>query len=121
MTTSEIIILLLPAIAQVESADGKYIYGKNGEIGPLQIKTIVVDDLNRIHGQPIYTYQDRFNRAMSERMFKDYVTHYGTEKRLGHKPTAEDFARIWNFGPNGYKNEASRKYWAKVEKVLTAK
>jgi hypothetical protein len=56
----------------------------------------------------------------SERMCKEYLTHYGTEKRLGRKPTAEDLARIWNKGPNGYKKDSAKKYWVKVEKILKA-
>jgi hypothetical protein len=121
MTTSEIIILLLPAIAQVESNNNPRAYNPSaGDAGILQITPIFVDDLNRIHGKIIYTYNDRWDVEKSKEMATKYLVHYGTERRLGRKPTAEDLARIFHGGPNGFKKEHTKKYWVKVENVLKA-
>tara|TARA_R110000824_G_scaffold146414_7_gene315229 strand:- start:1573 stop:1995 length:423 start_codon:yes stop_codon:yes gene_type:complete len=38
--------------------------------------------------------------------------------RTGKPPTWEDYARIWNGGPNGYKKQATLKYWGKLKKAL---
>ena len=47
-----------------------------------------------------------------------YMERYATVSRLGRTPTDEDFARIHNGGPNGYKNPATVVYWRKVESRL---
>jgi hypothetical protein len=40
-----------------------------------------------------------------------YMRKYATEKRLGHKPTAEDIARIHNGGPKGFERNGTKGYW----------
>ena len=37
---------------------------------------------------------------------------------MGHKATAEDIARIHNGGLNGFKKQATEKYWVKVKAEL---
>ncbi|KAJ8037319.1 Lysozyme 1 [Holothuria leucospilota] len=54
----------------------------------------------------------------SERAVQGYMARYATATRLGHQPTCEDFARIHNGGPNGYKKSATDGYWSKVKKCL---
>ena len=109
---------LIDAICKVESNNGMYIVGDNGNaIGCLQIWKTVVDDVNK-YSKVKYTYADRYDKMKSYEMFKLYIGHYATEKRLGRKPTNEDMARIWNGGPNGYKKTSTIKYWNKVKKYI---
>ena len=108
---------LIYAICKVESNNGMYV-GDNGKaIGCLQIWKSVVDDVNK-YSKVKYTYADRYDKVKSYEMFKLYIGHYATEKRLGRKPTNEDMARIWNGGPNGYKKTSTIKYWNKVKKYI---
>lgn len=109
---------LIHAIMMVESNGDNNAVGDKGEsIGCMQISKSVVDDVNKISSVK-YTYNDRYNRAKSIEIFKIYVNHYATVKRLGHEPTFEDIARIWNGGPNGYKKNATKTYWIKVKSYL---
>lgn len=118
---SEMIIpaVLLSALIQVESSNNPRAHNKAEDaVGVLQIRRIFVDDLNRIYGPPHYTYADRWDSQKSKEMATKYLMHYGTTRRLGRKPTQEDFARIMNGGPNGWKKDSTKKYWVKVEKEL---
>lgn len=112
------ILALIPAIAAVESNNNSNAHNSQEDaVGLLQIRKICVDDVNRF--SPIkYTYQDRWDAGKSKEIFVRYVGHYGTLERLGRKPTQEDYARIWNAGPNGYKKDSSKKYWIKVKNKL---
>jgi len=47
-----------------------------------------------------------------------YMGRYATVKRLGHTPTNEDYARIHNGGPNGWRRDSTKAYAAKVLKYL---
>ena len=109
---------LIYAIMMVESnGDNNAIGDKGKSIGCMQISKSVVDDVNRFSSVK-YTYNDRYNRAKSIEIFKLYINHYATANRLGHEPTFEDIARIWNGGPNGYKKNATKTYWVKVKNYL---
>ena len=109
---------LIYAICKVESNNGMYVVGNNGKaIGCLQIWKSVVDDVNK-YSKVKYTYDDRYDKDKSYQIFRLYIGHYATKKRLGRKPTNEDMARIWNGGPNGYKKTATIKYWNKVKKYI---
>lgn len=114
--TKEELKPLFNAIEKVESLNG--IFGKNNEVGCYQIRKVYVDDVNRIIGKKTYTYNDRFNKELSEQMMIVYINHYCTEKRIGRKPSWEDVARIHNGGPNGFKKVSTIKYWKKVERNL---
>ncbi|XP_063969190.1 protein mesh-like [Lytechinus pictus] len=47
----------------------------------------------------------------SEQAVQGYMARYATFQRLERQPTCQDFARIHNGGPNGYKKEATLVYW----------
>ena len=88
----------------------------NEAIGALQIRPIMIREVNRILKiQKInkrYKLKDRFNRAKSIEMF--YIW-----KNYHHKDSEpEVIARNWNGGPKGYKVSRTEKYWLKVEKQL---
>ena len=121
---------LLDAIEWVESGGDANAIGDGGNaIGAFQIHKIYVDDLNRIYklqhldkySTPLrWTYYHRKSKVCSRIMVRDYLKHYATENRLGHRPTFEDMARIHNGGPNGYQKESTKKYWQKVKARLEA-
>jgi len=120
---AELLILLLPLIAQVESGNNPDAIGDNGKaIGCMQIWKVCVDDVNRISGKH-YTYKDRLSRRKSFEMAKIYLKHYGKayEKKTGHKADMEILSRIWNCGYAGsqkghkYYDKGTR-YWHKIKK-----
>ena len=83
-------------------------------LGPLQIHRGCWTDVAR----PGESYEDCADLAYSVEVFNRYMARYATKRRLGRMPTAEDKARIWNGGPNGFKKSATDGYWAKVRTVL---
>ncbi len=109
---------LLPALAKVESNGNPRAVGDSGKaLGELQIWSVVVQDVNRVHGTR-YTHRDAFDPAKARDICRRYLAIYCTPKRLGRQPTMEDAARIWNGGPNGHRKSATEKYWHKVAQVL---
>jgi len=119
MADSTISAVLLAALIQVESSGDPLAYNKAEDAaGVLQIRRIFVDDINRIYGPPFYTYEDRWGTEKSKDMVQKYIRHYGTERRLGRRPTNEDFARIMNGGPNGWRKQSTEKYWVRVQKKI---
>ena len=109
---------VLDAIRIVESNNNPDAVGDNGNaIGVYQIwKSYWKDATERsdISGK----YLDCYNANYADRIVRAYMDRYATEKRLGRTVTQEDIARIHNGGPNGYKKDATIKYWEKVKKEL---
>lgn len=106
---------LVDAIHMVETG-GRLgpIKGDGGAaLGPLQIHRACWQDAN-LPGK----YEDVADLAYAKRVFAAYMARYATERRLGRPVTDEDRARIWNGGPNGYKKQATVKYWEKVRKAM---
>ena len=107
---------LLSAIMFVESSynDSAYVASEDA-VGCLQIRKCMVKDVNRIlrrqKSDLKFTYNDRWSRAKSIKMFDVYCKHYGLT-------TAEEIARCWNGGPLGMSNEVTAKYWVKVKNKL---
>lgn len=109
---------LIDALVRVESNGNPSAVGDNGKaLGVLQIWDVVIQDVNRVTGSR-YVHADAFDPAKARAICRAYLAHYGTAKRLGRQPTDEDLARIWNGGPNGWRNTSTLKYWHKVAKVL---
>ena len=109
---------VLTAIRTVESNNNPSAVGDNGNaIGVYQIWKSYWKDARKtssIGG----VYNDCFTPDYADRVVRAYMKRYATEKRLGREVTQEDIARIHNGGPNGYKKNATVKYWKKVQKVL---
>ena len=107
---------LLSALMFVESGnnDSAHAVGEDA-VGCLQIRKTMVDDVNRIlkrQGKELrFTYDDRWLRDKSIKMFDVYCKHYGLT-------TAEEIARCWNGGPRGMQNEMTAGYWEKVKNQL---
>jgi len=118
-----ITLKLLTALIAVESSGNDRAIGDNGKShGCLQIGKAVVMDVNqRRRGKRLPEYKwpsDCYDREKSKTICREYLAIYCTPKRLGHKPTLEDAARMWNGGPNGHKKTATLKYWTKVKTHL---
>ena len=112
---------LLSALIFVESRGNdsaigdKHLVG-NEAVGALQIRPIMVREVNRIckiiGSHQHFALKDRFDRNKSIHMFmiwKDY--HHKND-------SDETIARNWNGGPKGYKKDRTDKYWNKIEKQL---
>ena len=107
---------LLSAIIDVESGNNDSAYNSREDaVGCLQIRKCMVDDVNRIlkrqKSQLRFTYDDRWLRSKSTKMFEIYCRHYGLN-------TAEEIARCWNGGPRGMSKPLTATYWKKVQENL---
>ena len=107
---------LLSAIMFVESSYNDSAYHKGEDaVGCLQIRKCMVNDVNRIlrrqKSDLKFTYDDRWLRNKSIKMFDIYCKHYGLT-------TAEQIARCWNGGPRGMQNDMTAGYWKKVKNQL---
>ena len=107
---------LLSAMMYVESSYNDSAYNSYEDaVGCLQIRQCMVDDVNRIlrrqKSDLRFSYDDRWSRNRSIKMFDVYCKHYGLT-------TAEEMARCWNGGPRGMQNEMTAGYWEKVKNQL---
>lgn len=90
--------------------------GKNYAVGALQIRPVMVREVNRIlklqHKKKKYTLNDRFSRQKSIEMFNIW--------REFHHPNDdfEKIARNWNGGPRGYLKNRTVEYWVEVQLEL---
>ena len=95
------------------------IMGDNGKSrGPLQISRAAWKDAmeydNGIGGQ----YEDVDTIEYAIQVFRAYWHRYATVERLGHRATANDIARIWNGGPNGFRMSSTIPYWKTISNAL---
>lgn len=108
---------LVSALIYVESSGNDSAYYQDTEaVGCLQIRPIMVEEVNRIlkiqGKENRFKLKDRWDREKSLEMF--YVW-----KKFHHSnSTNEHIARNWNGGPKGYQKKSTIKYWAKVEQQL---
>jgi soluble lytic murein transglycosylase-like protein len=113
--------LLIYAIINVESngndsAIGDTHLGAQYAVGALQIRPIMVKEVNRIlklkKSNKRYQLNDRYNRRKSIEMFLIW-------KRFHHKNSdLQTIARSWNGGPKGMQTPKTYGYWKKVENEL---
>jgi len=103
---------LVNAIIHVESRGDIHAHNVSEDaVGVLQIRPIMVKEVNRVLGFDKYTLIDRWDKQKSIEMFN--VIRQNTPN-----PTNEKIARNWNGGPKGYKKNSTLKYWQKVKKQL---
>jgi hypothetical protein len=107
---------ILSAIIAVESSNNDSAYNSYEDaVGCLQIRQTMVDDVNRIlrrKKSPVrFTYQDRWDRHKSVKMFEIYCKHYDLS-------SYEEIARCWNGGPRGIDNPSTVGYWVKVQNYI---
>ena len=103
---------LIEAIIHVESRGDSMAYNAGEDaVGVLQIRPIMMREVNRLLKENKYTLDDRWSKSKSIEMFnviKDHTTN----------PTNEILARNWNGGWSGYKKKSTLKYWQKVKTQL---
>jgi len=105
---------MIAALIRIESGDDPQAVGDEGRAwGCLQIRPEGVADVNRIYGLN-FTRRDALHAAKAREICRLYLLHWGSKTRAG---TAEDYARIWNGGPQGRQKEKTRAYWKKVKPV----
>ena len=103
--------LLLSALIQIESDGNDLARGRHGELGALQIKPIMVRDVNRIMGTH-YVHAQVTNRTIAIFIAKSYFAHYGRNL------SDESLARLWQGGPRGAKKSSTRAYGRRVMREL---
>ena len=103
--------LLLSALIQIESAGNDLARGKHGELGALQIKPIMVRDVNRLMGTH-YAHTQVTNRTISLFIANAYLSHYGRNL------SDESLARLWQGGPKALHRSSSRAYGRRVMRKL---
>jgi len=101
---------LLNAVMAVESNFDTMAYNKKeNAAGCLQIRPIMVREVNRLLGEDKYTLKDRWNKAKSIEMFNILRSHL-------KGASDEEIARTWNGGYNGKNIPQTMQYWIKVRK-----
>ena len=105
--------LLLSALIQVESHGNDLARGKHGELGALQIKPIMVRDVNRLMGTS-YAHAQVTNRATATFIAHAYLSHYGRNL------SDESLARIWQGGPKAIHRSSSRAYGKRAMRKLSS-
>lgn len=103
--------LLLSALIQIESNGNDHARGRHGELGALQIKPIMVRDVNRIMGTH-YVHAQVTNRATATFIAHSYLSHYGRNL------SDESLARLWQGGPKGLRLSSTRAYGRRVMREL---
>ncbi|MDD5318545.1 MAG: hypothetical protein PHF79_01845 [Candidatus Pacebacteria bacterium] len=115
---------LIPALIEVESGGDDSKVGdrgmKNKAYGCLQIRQPCMNDVNRSWRQHHKAEECLNDRELSVNACQQYLCNYGRKERLGHEPTMQDLARIWNGGPDGWKNPKTEWYWEKVQQAIQA-
>ena len=103
---------LIEAIMQVESGGDTLAYNsKEDAVGCLQIRPIMVREVNRLVGKDSFTLDDRWSKVKSIQMFNILRSHL-------KEASNEKIARVWNGGYNGHKKQSTIKYWQKVKKQI---
>lgn len=111
----------LDACYLLESSGGKKLSGDLGQsVGPLHIQKRAVDDVNRILGRQEFKYSDRMSLKKSGMIFYVYLIHYGKAytKETKKAPTTETYVRMWNGGPDGWKEKSTAHHWNKAKGYL---
>lgn len=110
-------------LTKIEMRDGKVYRCDAQAVGAYQLHKKYVDDVNRIVGQNIYEYKDRWDKEISREMVKQYVTWYVIwAKNSPCSPSRGEItnfneyaARIHNGGPDGWKKKSTEEYWQLIK------
>lgn len=116
--------LFYKSIVWVESKGSTTAKTRDGSLGIVQIRPVMVKEVNRIcreqGREERYTLNDRLDPKKSYEMFWIYQDFYHPEINWENITLAEMevMAKRWNGGPNGHKKKSTKKYWRKVSKKL---
>tara|TARA_R110000822_G_C15286639_1_gene490632 strand:- start:704 stop:1117 length:414 start_codon:yes stop_codon:yes gene_type:complete len=103
---------LIEAIMHVESGGDTLAHNlAEDAVGCLQIRPIMVREINRLLGKDSFKLSDRWNKAKSIEMFNILRSHL-------KGASDEEIARVWNGGYNGKNNPKTLVYWKKVRKQI---
>ncbi len=114
--------VLYSSIVWVESKGNANAKSRDGSVGIIQIKPVMVKEVNRICKikgiDKKFTLADRKDPSKSSEMFWIYQEFYnpGINRDSLSKKDMEIMARKWNGGPEGHRKKATNKYWRKVSK-----
>lgn len=111
---------IISAVIKVESAGNDSAYNlKEDAVGCLQIRPIMVREVNRILKKcgedKRFKLKDRWSRDKSIEMFTIWRDYHHSNSGY------EKIARNWNGGADGYKKKSTEKYWEKVSCCLETK
>ena len=101
---------LIAAIIYVESRGDSMAYNAGEDaVGVLQIRPIMVREVNRLLGKDSFTLADRWSKIKSVAMFN-------VLRRKMKGASNKKIARTWN---GGYRvKKSTLKYWGKVKKHI---
>jgi hypothetical protein len=114
--------VLYSSIVWVESKGNTNAKSRDGSVGIIQIKPVMVKEVNRIckikRIDKRFTLADRKDPSKSSEMFWIYQEFYNPDINRDSlsKKDMEIMARKWNGGPEGHRKKATNKYWRKVSK-----
>lgn len=101
---------IIHAIISKESEGTDTIVGDM--VGQLQIRPVMVREVNNILGSTKYSLEDRMDKVKSIEMFKIYTNHHTPDWNL------ELVARRWNGGYRGEHKTATINYYKQVKHIL---
>lgn len=92
------IVSIIAAIILTESGGNPAAVGDSGRaIGPAQMWTVQVDEVNRIMKKPVYTYADRKDTEKSKEMMGIFLTYWAPRRKA---TTPATIANLWR-NPSG--------------------
>jgi len=110
MNPSAFVVLVAATIPQESQGNAWAYNAQEKAYGILQIRQPALTDINR-HYKTNYKLEDFLGPggvSLSKWAFRAYGEIYGAK-------TPEEFARIWNGGPNGMKKAATLRYWKAIQ------
>lgn len=112
--------LFVESVIKVESSDNDSAYNKKEEaVGCLQIRPIMVDEVNRVLERDNimfrYTMEDRWDREKSVEMFEIMAEQVDCCEGLSQEEFFEMVARKWNGGYRGHEKPSTLAYWERVK------
>jgi len=112
--------VLYSSISWVESKGKPNAKSRDGSVGIVQIKPVMVAEVNRIckirNLDKKFTLKDRLDPEKSKEMFWIFHEFYDDDINWDSLSTAdlETLARRWNGGPIGHRKRSTKKYWKRV-------
>lgn len=112
--------LFVESVIYIESrGNDSAINVKENAVGCLQIRPIMVKEVNRVlkrNGMTDkYTLSDRYNREKSIEMFEIMAEQVDCCEHLTQEEFFEIVARKWNGGGRGHKRKCTIDYWNRVK------
>lgn len=117
MNIDNLIIALI--IQEGASCDSDH-WDVNGRaVGCLQIHEGILIDLKNMCNKT-YNMEDMKSFVLSIQACREWLELWGKkyQKKVGKEADYEQLARMWNGGPNGYKKDATLKYWQGVKSKI---